>query len=406
LGLTGIACLGVGACSSSPGDDDDSDSGLPGEEDSGVPDNWSQPDVNRPDRGVDTGRDAPTHSDASDGASEGGKDGGKDSSKDADAALPPTGSECTPVGTIQSKRCGTCGTQARLCIASKGGDAGSTDAGPTGVWDEWGDCIGELVGGCTPGEVNDASACGKCGTQTRTCQNNCTWKDTTKCANEGACWPGQEEFYPGVSCVAGKGQERSCTATCDWGSGWSGCKDPDPALVISSDVDGYVSNTFQLSVGPSFIPKWGGAPDCRWSGSGDWKSSSSLIRGVIEVQNPTGQDAVVSIWSGAATGGVSNATMLMAAFEFPPNPADINDLTSCWPGFRDQCNDTTAHPTACSSGWPGLMKNDDEDFSVYIPANGSVYVLMLDVNDAAAHIAADYKTGMVYLSAKSIAFSP
>ena len=76
-----------------------------------------------------------------------------------------TSCECSP-GQTQTSACGNCGTRSRTCNSSCS-------------WGSWGSCQGQ--GECAPGSVEERACC-DCGTQTRSCSNACAWKSFSACA--------------------------------------------------------------------------------------------------------------------------------------------------------------------------------------------------------------------------------
>ena len=115
--------------------------------------------------------------------------------------------ECSP-GQVQHSACGDCGTRSRTCNASC-------------QWGGWGSCTGQGV--CSPGEVSHGS-CGNCGTRNRTCSSSCSWGSWSSCQGEGECSPGSVDEQACCDCGT---QQRTCSNACSWGS-FSACDGPDP----------------------------------------------------------------------------------------------------------------------------------------------------------------------------------
>ena len=65
---------------------------------------------------------------------------------------------------------------------------------------------------CDPGE-QQTRPCGKCGTQVRTCNDDCTWGDWGPCQGEGVCIPGTSEYCE----LNGIPGEKVCQDNCQWG---------------------------------------------------------------------------------------------------------------------------------------------------------------------------------------------
>src|SRR5258708_2314262 len=103
------------------------------------------------------------------------KDGGADSAIDSSSnengtdvaesgdSVGETGVGCGAAGDIDKRACGKCGTQFRTC-------------GAGGVWKDWQPCDGEKIDAeCAIGETRDGT-CGNCGTEKDTCDPTaCTW---------------------------------------------------------------------------------------------------------------------------------------------------------------------------------------------------------------------------------------
>ncbi|MDY0001081.1 MAG: hypothetical protein RBU30_07295, partial [Polyangia bacterium] len=112
--------------------------------------------------------------------------------QDLQCVTPP---DCDEGDTVT---CGTCGT--RTCDAQ-----GS-----------WGAC--ESTGVCVPDSLEN-QGCGNCGTQSRTCNNQCQWSEWSTCTGEGVCAPSATQSQACGDCGT---QSRTCTSSCAWGS-WSSC---------------------------------------------------------------------------------------------------------------------------------------------------------------------------------------
>lgn len=109
------------------------------------------------------------------------------------------GGPCTP---NQTAGCGNCGTQ--TCNANS----------------QWGACLNQ--GSCSPGQMQQQTCNGN-GTQSQTCQNNCSWGSWSACSVNPVCSPGQTQQQ---SCTAPGNLPGTQTHTCDangqWG-GWGAC---------------------------------------------------------------------------------------------------------------------------------------------------------------------------------------
>ncbi|MFC1768693.1 NBR1-Ig-like domain-containing protein [Nanoarchaeota archaeon] len=110
--------------------------------------------------------------------------------------------ECRP-GDLDSRPCGNCGTQERLCL-------------PDGTWGQWGLCYGQGV--CDPSDEEERQ-CGNCGLQTRDCNDQCQWDPWGECTGEGSCTPGTTEDEECGDCGL---RTRICGDTCEWDN-WGQC---------------------------------------------------------------------------------------------------------------------------------------------------------------------------------------
>ena len=124
----------------------------------------SAPDGTLSDSGQDSpdsaGSDSSQLADSPDDSSaDAARDATADATVDAmtDAAPPP----CAPLGSTETRACGMCGTQLRVCSSSL-------------TWSDWSSCSGE-TGLCLPGATDTTSEGCDSGSKTRTCQAACTW---------------------------------------------------------------------------------------------------------------------------------------------------------------------------------------------------------------------------------------
>jgi len=104
------------------------------------------------------------------------------------------------------------------CSSSPGG---WVDQG--GYWDPPGSAC-ESTCECSPG-ARESRGCGRCGSQERVCGGNCQWGGWSGCSGQGPCSPGDAQREDCCDCGS---RTRSCTGSCEWGS-WSECSGPDPA---------------------------------------------------------------------------------------------------------------------------------------------------------------------------------
>ncbi len=238
----------------------------------------------------------------------------------ADASTDPPGSPCATNGLVGQQACGLCGFQTRLC-------AMSDDAL---VWQPWGFCQNEVVGGCTPG-TSGTEDCGLCGTRNKVCQTDCHYA-VGACRGEpvGACKPGKVEFQTGLSCDVG-GRKRTCGPTCAFGD-YGDCVVPAAAtLELASTAGGETSGEFSLSPDTKIGRLSGLCPN---STVGTAKTSYQYVTLV----NTTAQNAVAWVWtSKSANAGAAEPDMVMASYAGDTAPTTDAARKTCEKGVNDSC---------------------------------------------------------------------
>ena len=100
---------------------------------------------------------------------------------------------CTPEQT-ESQSCGNCGTEARTCTEQC-------------QWEGWEGCQNQGV--CVAGSTT-SQGCGNCGTETKTCTDQCQWGNWENCQNQGVC-------TPNTSQPCGSNGTETCASDCQWG---------------------------------------------------------------------------------------------------------------------------------------------------------------------------------------------
>jgi len=113
------------------------------------------------------------------------------------------GGACDPTDPPVEQSCCATGTQTASCQADC-------------TWGEWSAC--SVPENCTPGNEESVTCCGT-GTATRTCGADCEWGGWGSCTVTGACTPGTAEDRP---CCGSGSETRTCGDDCTW-SGWSAC---------------------------------------------------------------------------------------------------------------------------------------------------------------------------------------
>ncbi|MDF1561626.1 MAG: hypothetical protein P1V51_01210 [Deltaproteobacteria bacterium] len=135
---------------------------------------------------------------------------------DLESTLTDLTTTCTP-GDQSSRDCGRCGTETRSCNGS-------------GEWDPYGTCTGQGV--CSPGETV-SEACGNCGNTTTRCDDSCTWVTDPTCTDEGPCVPNVTEDQ---ACTGGGSQSRTCQSDCTW-TPWGECSAPPLGSACTTDAE-------------------------------------------------------------------------------------------------------------------------------------------------------------------------
>lgn len=183
-----------------------------------------------------------TDSTAGDATSDSSTDAPSDTKTDTGAEVP---EKCTPPLT-DKRACGKCGTQTRSCQA-------------TGTWGSWGTCTDEdPAAECSIGEKRTTD-CGNCGKQNDTCDNTtCTWNAGT-CSGEGECAPGEIKTSTASCTVPGEVRTLTCSAT---------CKYPDVLSVPCAAPKGWIT----MAAAPSGF-------EARFKHSGVWTGKEAIFWG-------------------------------------------------------------------------------------------------------------------------------
>ena len=296
----------------------------------------------------------------------GGKDSGKkDSGPKAEAGIdagpppPVEGTACPTLNAIAQKNCGACGKAETVCLG--GGDSGA------GTWSPYGPCNGELAGGCTPGTVVNED-CGNCGKVVKTCTQFCAFTSGA-CTGQPAssCVPGVVD-YTSAGCAVSTYRNRTCGATCVFGSYSATCTEPVNAnkMTIGATVGAVVTAPWTLAatqVGKKVSGSCAG---------GSVSSTATYPYVAVEVKNPTAQSATVQMYH-SGTGAPLDTLIWVYNVTLPPTDATLG---SCNYGSSDSCSVTIPGNTdpcgnsanmGSSLDWAGVD-------NVVIPAGGKVLV--------------------------------
>jgi hypothetical protein len=295
-----------------------------------LPDPGTPPDNSIPDAGKDASK----------------KDSGPKTEAGVDAGPPPPveGTACPLIDAKATKMCGACGTAETLC---------QDDGTGKGKWSAYGACAKEIANGCIPGTQGD---CGNCGKQT--CNQYCAFAACVVPVT-AVCKPAAVEYTTASCTTPSTYKNRTCSATCAWGSYSATCAAPvnDLVLNIGGAVAAVTSKTITFSlakVGPRII---GSCPNPSISATGGYPYQ------YVELHNPTAKAAKVTVYASTAPGGQVVDTV-MAVYANPIQPMDDAGRKACRDGANDQS--AAADPTGATNF--SILK------AVAIPAGGSVLV--------------------------------
>ena len=347
-GLAGtIAVVGCSADGGGTGVEDTDAAADPGSSGSVVPPKGDDPTP--PDGGKDAGK----------------KDSGPKPEAGVDAGPPPPveGTACSTLNAIAQKNCGACGKAETVCL----GGAGDSGAG---TWSPYGPCNNELAGGCTPGAVVTEN-CGNCGKVVKTCTQYCAYTSGA-CTGQPAnsCVPGTVD-YTSAGCAASTYRNRTCDATCVYGSYSAACTEPVNAnkMTISATVGSVVSAPWTLAaaqVGKKVSGSCG-------AGGGSVSSTATYPYVAVEVKNPTAQAATVQMYH---TGAGTPLDTLIWVYSSTLPPMTDAQLGACNFGASDSCSVTiTGNTDPCGNTAGGGSSLDWAGVdNVVIPAGGKVLV--------------------------------
>jgi len=285
----------------------DVDFALPGDDaavapnnatlDAGTPDATTRP---APDAGPDAATSRDAGKDAlADARVDAARDAGVvDAAPDAavvapDASFEPVGAACASPHAVESRLCGSCGTQKRLCWPAA--DAGSA------TWLDWGPCLGEKQDAGPP-NTSITLPCEMCGTKVVRYDAQCN-------ASAGFCTPGpgaqcernSSQWSSGLSCSTGLGRYRQCKDDCTW-QGFGLCTpyvNPNAIALQPLGADAgpsVATGTFTWTVAPKARRLIGyGDKACPITEPG-FPESTDTGYVYVEIRNPLAQTATVDLW--------------------------------------------------------------------------------------------------------------
>ena len=297
------------------------------------------------------------------------KDSGPKQEAGVDAGPPPpvAGTACPTLNAVGKKPCGACGNAETLCLAD----------GTTGMnkWSDYGQCTGEIAGGCAPGTVT-TEPCGNCGTLTKTCNQFCAIA-ASACAGQPAnsCVAGTLE-YTGAGCpIVSTYRNRTCSASCTWGGYSATCATPINEIVlnIGAAVAAVTSKTITFSTArmSTSLDSFDTCPS-----AASRSATSDHPYQYIELHNPTAKAAKVTVYASKAPPPAPvQVDTIMAIYASAIQPMTDAARTPC----RDGVNDS-------SFGDEALTGNSNYSIlkGVAIPAGGSVIVYLTSYYAAGA----------------------
>lgn len=286
---------------------------------------------NRADAGVDGGEADRDAGEADRDAGEADRDAGE---TDRDAAThdagdggwePLPGAPCAVVGEVYERPCGDkCGKETASCSPSK-------------VVTGFGQCV-EPDDACVPGAAEPSTACGYCGTTSRTCSATCAWV-AEPCQGEvtapDRCLAGTAEART-EGCTGGVTRPWTCNASCAWDPPAISCEEASRILTLGDAVGATTSRDF-TQLDEKIKRLTAGSAPCNVSSITD---SHYLY---VELRNPNATAAKVDV--GVSTvAGQPKPNVLVAAYASVPSDAAARRL--CLSGAELSCNGNLAY-AAC-----------------------------------------------------------
>lgn len=264
---------------------------------------------------------------------------------------PQPGTFCSTPNEVFERDCGVCGKQEAVCLPAAGG-VNRVSAYST--------CRGEVPNGCDPGSV-ESVACGRCGTQTRTCNNQCTFA-VSACTGEppNACTVGDVDLTT-AGCTPGLFRTRTCESGCSWGSFAATCvASLDTPIVVPTTIGQIAARVVTLdSARTTARPATSSACPIALS-------TAITPFAYVEVKNPTNKTATVTVFNSRIGASGPIIDTLLVAYGGRTIPTTEAQRRACLVGVGDFGEEAlTGDPDFASlSG----------DKAVTIPPNGSVQI--------------------------------
>lgn len=304
--------------------------------------------------------------------------GGLDATPDVAIVYEPEGAPCGPLNRRETRPCGLCGKQERICLKATdaGADSGG-DAGLPGIWYPWGACVNGAGAVCDPTQTYPDEACGNCGTRQRICQIDCTYVQGLACGNEGECKAGSTDWEEGLGCQLADGglygRNKTCTAQCQYDIATS-CSAPPPnpnfINVTSAAVGGTFSKQFTFDAAikqKKLETSFNTVSACPLAGF----STTQSMYVYVEVKNTTASNLKVSIYHSDGTAPNGEDDTIMALYSGAAVPRTDSARLNCLDYVADGCDSTiggTFNPKGCqgfSNTYAGIIKGEELASSTY-----------------------------------------
>src|SRR5258706_7445942 len=211
-------------------------------------------------------------------------------------------------------------------------------------------------------------SCGLCGPRTKGCDKHCMPSIISSCTGQGTCSPGATDYQPGLSCDAG-GRQRTCDNMCQWGN-YGNCIEFDGGggNPLALDIPITVATTATSKIITLKTPAIARLnPSTSTNGSCTIDSTLTVYE-YLEIHNPTGHTATVSVWtSGATSGTFDTLAAIYPGATIPPASRLMCTL------FNDDCS-TSPCVGSLMSGFVGTSRPviaPGQSVTIYVGAYSS-----------------------------------